>query len=141
MSGATWRLTEQQRFQGVADALDLLRDEARRLRDLRQPQAVSWRRLDDEIERLAAGLHQGAAANAGVEQRIAALSEQAAILADTVREIALEEHDQAGADLQFWADAVRACIEGHQRDLGQPLAGIAGGAATGAWRTPRGRWP
>ena len=38
-----WRevapLTEQQRFQGVADALDLVRDEARRLRDLRQPQA------------------------------------------------------------------------------------------------------
>ena len=48
----------QQRFQGVADALDLVRDEARRLRDLRQSQAVSWRRLDDEIERLAANLLQ-----------------------------------------------------------------------------------
>ncbi|HXQ47507.1 MAG TPA: glucoamylase family protein, partial [Caulobacteraceae bacterium] len=122
-----WRnvaLTEQQRFQGIADAVDLLRGEALRLRDLRQPQAVSWRRFDDEIEWLTAGLIQNAAANSGVEQRIAALLEQAGILADAVREIALEEYDRDGADLQFWADAIRACIEGHQRDLGQPLAGI-----------------
>ncbi len=121
-----WRdvvLADQQLFQGVADTLDLLRNDARRLRALRQPRAVLWRRLDDEIERLAAGLIQGAATNVGAEQRIAALSEQAGILADTVREIALEEYDQTGADLQFWADAIRACIKSHQRDLGQPPAG------------------
>ena len=93
-------LAEKQRFQGVADALDLLRDEARRLRQLRQPQAVSWRRLDDEIEQLAAKVIQGAAVNAGFEQRIAALSEQAGVLADTAREIVPEEHDCGGADLK-----------------------------------------
>ena len=120
-----WRtssLAEQQRFQGVADALDLVRDEARRLRDLRKSQAVSWRRLDDEIGRLASGLLQASAGGAGIEQRLAELSEQAAILADAVHQIVLEESDQAGADLQFWADAVRACIESHRRDLGAPRA-------------------
>ena len=117
-------LADGQRFQGVADALDLLRDEARRLRDLRQPQAVSWRRLDDEIEQLAAKLIQGAAGNVGFKQQIAALSEQATILADAVREIALEDHDHAEADLQFWADAIRVCIDGHRRDLSQPLAAL-----------------
>ena len=121
-----WRdvvLADQQLFQGVADALDLLRDDARRLRALRQPPAVLWRRLDDEIERLAAGLIQGAATKVGIEQRIAALSEQAGIVADTVREINLEEYDQTGADVEFWADAIRSCIKGHQRDLGQPQSG------------------
>ena len=57
-----WRdvvLADQQLFQGVADTLDLLRNDARRLRALRQPRAVLWRRLDDEIERLAAGLIAG----------------------------------------------------------------------------------
>ena len=120
-----WRtssLAEQQRFQGVADALDLVRDEARRLRDLRKSQAVSWRRLDDEIGRLASGLLQASASGVGIEQRLAELSEQAAILADAVHQIVLEESDQAGADLQFWADAVRACIESHRRDLGAPRA-------------------
>jgi len=118
-----WRTSspaEQQRFQGVADALDLVRDEARRLRDLRKSQAVSWRRLDDEIGRLASGLSQESANGAGIETRLAELSEQAAILADAVRQIVLEEIDQAGTDLQFWADAVRASIESHRRDIGAP---------------------
>ena len=58
----------------------------------------------------------------GIEQRLAELSEQAAILADAVHQIVLEESDQAGADLQFWADAVGACIESHRRDLGATRA-------------------
>jgi cyclic beta-1,2-glucan synthetase len=118
----TSSLAEQQRFQGVADALDLVRDEARRLRDLRKSQAVSWRRLDDEIGRLASGLSQASAGGAGVEQRLAELSNEAAILADAVHQIVLDESDQAGADLQFWAHAVRASIESHRRDLAAPRA-------------------
>ena len=135
-----WRtssLAEQQRFQGVADALDLVRDEARRLRDLRKSQAVSWRRLDDEIGRLASGLLQASASGAGIEQRLAELSEQAAILADAVHQIVLEESDQAGADLQFWADAVRACIESHRRDLARARPRWRRGWSR--WRRPRGR--
>ena len=85
-----WRtsyLAAQLRFQGVADALDLVRDEARRLHDLRKSQAVSWRRLDDEIGRLASGLLQASASGAGIEQRLAELSEHASILADAVHQI------------------------------------------------------
>ena len=82
---------------------------------------VLWRRLDDEIERLASSAAAASArgrsrASDGSDWRNSA--EQAAILADTVREIVLEESDEAGADLQFWADAVGACIESHRRDLG-----------------------
>ncbi|WP_426011359.1 GH36-type glycosyl hydrolase domain-containing protein [Caulobacter sp. DWR2-3-1b2] len=123
-----WRgdtLPEQRRFQGVADALDLVRDEARRLRDLRdlrKSQDVSWRRLGEEIERLAGGLLEATALGGTVEGRVEKFSEQAAILGDAVREIVLEEHDDAGADLQFWADAVGACIESHGRDRRAPLA-------------------
>ena len=134
-----WSLAEQQRFQGVADTLDLLRDESLRLRDLRQPQAVSWRRLDNEIERLAAGIIQGAAANAGFEQRIAALSEQAEILADTVREIAPEEHDRAK----------RTCSSGRTRSaLAFRVIGAIWVSRWPApcrcgywrWKIPHGRW-
>ena len=120
-----WRassMAPQQRFQGVADALELVRDEARRLREHRKSLAVSWRRLDDEIERLAASLLPASAGGAGVKDGLGELSEQAAVLADAVREIALEEDDQTGADLQFWTDAVRACLESHRRDLGAPLS-------------------
>ncbi|MGA2793444.1 MAG: glucoamylase family protein, partial [Roseiarcus sp.] len=120
-----WRgeaLAERRRFQGVSDALDLVRDEARRLRELRKSQAVSWRRLDDEIGRLASDLLQASGGGVGIEQRLTELSEQAEILADAVRQIVLEEFDQAGADLQFWADAVRVCLQSHRRDLDAPPA-------------------
>ena len=67
--------------------------------------------------RLASGLRQASAGGVGVEQRLAELSEQAAILADAVREIASKKPIRPATDLEFWADAVRACIESHRRDL------------------------
>jgi cyclic beta-1,2-glucan synthetase len=115
-----WRgltLAERQRFQGVADALDLARSEARRLGGNGQFQSVTVRRFEDEVERLAASLHQASAGDGSVAQRLAKLSEQAAILVDTAREIAIEEDGLTGMDLQFWADAVRTSLESHRRDL------------------------
>ncbi len=120
-----WRslgLTEQQRFEGVADALDVARDEARCLGNRDQSPSVTARRFDDEIERLASSLRQASAGGASIAQRLADLSEQAAILVDTAREIAIEEHYHVGADLQFWAEAVHASIESHRRDLDARLA-------------------
>ncbi len=108
----------ERRLQGLSDGLDLVRGEARRLRDGRRSPAVSWRRLEDELERLAARLLHPSAGDPQAE--FARLADQAVILADTVRGIVLEDDDQSGADLQFWADAVRAGIEGHQRDLAEP---------------------
>ncbi len=115
-----WRetpLSEQQRIAGVADALDLARDEARRLAAERRTTNVIWRRFDEELERLASQLPRVDADVPDAKQQLAELSDQAAHLVDTAREIALEETDQAGADVQFWAEAVRACIESHHRDL------------------------
>jgi len=61
------------------------------------------RRLDDEMERLASRLTQ-----ANSETGLADLSEYAATLADTARELTLDEEYRAGSDVQFWAEAVRA---------------------------------
>ena len=119
-----WRslpLAEQRRFEGVADALDLARDEARRLRDTRQSRSVTWMRFDDELARLASGLREASAGGVSAKRRLADLGEQAAILVDTAREIAIEEDHHAGTDLEFWTEAVRACIESHRRDLDAEL--------------------
>jgi cyclic beta-1,2-glucan synthetase len=115
-----WRrlpLAELQRLQGVADALDLTRDEARRLRGTSQSRSVIWTRFDGELARLASGLSRASAGGVSHEGLLADLSEQAAILVDTAREIAVEEDHHAGTDLEFWTEAVRACIESHRRDL------------------------
>lgn len=118
----TLHLTASQRLQGIVDTLDLVREETVRLRNAWKPQAVSWRRLDDEIGRLASGLLQASAAGSEIKQRLTEIVEQTTILMDTVHEIVLEDSDQAGADLQFWADALHACVESHLRDVSAPGA-------------------
>ena len=115
-----WRsrvLAEKQRFQGIADALDLTRREVRNLSADGQFPSVSVRRFEDEVERLTGRLNEANDSGGNLAQRLARLSEQAAILTDTAREIAIEDEGPAGADLTFWADAVRASIESHRRDL------------------------
>ena len=47
-------LTDERRLAGVADALELMREEADRLRDGRRTQTVTWRQLDDALALLAA---------------------------------------------------------------------------------------
>lgn len=124
-----WRgqgLAQKTRFQGVADAMALVRDEAGRLRDRRKWSAMSWRRFDEAIAHCAAGLVEPTASDDGIDRRLSDLSARAAIAADVVREIVLDEHDEASTDLEFWVDAVSVCIESHRRDLqAQPAALLA----------------
>ncbi|MFI4936096.1 MAG: GH36-type glycosyl hydrolase domain-containing protein [Caulobacterales bacterium] len=120
-------LADARRFQGVSDALELARDEAERPGQANRTPSVPWRRLSDEIERLSVAIGEALGAGARAADRLPALSEQAAIICDAVREIALDDGEETVADLQFWADAVRDCIESHRRDLAAP--GAAEGAA------------
>jgi cyclic beta-1,2-glucan synthetase len=120
-----WRglaLADQRRFQGVEDALDLARREAGRPSGKGQVQSVTARRFEDEAGRLAASLRQGSAGE-GITKTLTRLSEQAAILVDTAREIAIEEDGGTGTDLEFWATAVVASLQSHLRDLDERLDG------------------
>ena len=124
---------------GVGDALDLVRDEARRLRERAPATGRLVAAAGREIERLAAGVIQGAAANAGFEQRIAALSEQAEILADAARESPSRSDDRGGGPAVLGRRGARA----HSRAIGA-TSSAAGRLACRRgyerWRTPRGRW-
>ena len=57
-SGRVVRSTTARRLAGIADALDLAREEAARLRDGRRTQTVTWRQLDDALAALAAAARQ-----------------------------------------------------------------------------------
>ena len=120
-----WRTSataEQQRIQGVADALDLV---AGRGSPVARPAqvpggVVAAARRGDRTTGVWPAQPSGRAI--GIEQQLAELSEQAAILADAVASTALEGSDQAGADLQFWADAV-ACL--HRKSPARSRARLA----------------
>lgn len=117
---AEWRshsLAESRRFDGVLDALELASDEIRRLGGDGHVETVTTRRLQDEVERLAASVRQAGAADGDLATRLARLSDQAALLVDTAREAAIQDDRPAAGDIQFWADAARASLESHRRDL------------------------
>ncbi len=120
-----WRglpLANARRLAGIGDALDLARDEADRLRDGRRTQTVTWHQFDDTYTLLAAGVRQGATDGKDIAERLAGLSVQAETITDIARAIAIERDDDTGADMRFWADAIRLSVETHRRDLGQSAA-------------------
>ena len=51
-------LSDERRLAGIADALELMREEAGRLRDGRRTQTVTWRQLDEALAVLAANLRR-----------------------------------------------------------------------------------
>jgi cyclic beta-1,2-glucan synthetase len=108
-------LTDARRLAGVADAIELTREEASRLRDGRRMPPVTWRLLDDALGGLEADLQL--APGEDVARRLAALALGAETLADIARAFAIERGDDAGVDLQFWAEAARGAIESHRNDL------------------------
>jgi cyclic beta-1,2-glucan synthetase len=116
-----WRerpFPDEGRLAGVADALALAREETSRLRDGRRTQTVTWRQFDDVVPLLAAGLRPPALSDdEDFTARLARLAAPAASLADIARALAAERDDDAGADMQFWAEATERTIETHRRDI------------------------
>ena len=108
----------QQRFDGVADAVALAREQVGSLARESRAQDMTLRRIEEELSRLSQILVE---ASGNIEQRLAALVQQAAILVETAREITIDEDGPAGADLLFWAEAVRSSLESHRRDLDRDL--------------------
>ncbi len=120
-----WRLqpfTEAQRLKGVADAIELARQEAGRLNDGRRTQTVTWHQLDDALAALATGT-LAPPNGATLETRLTGLAVQAETMLDIARALASERDDDIGIDMLFWAAATRRSIESHQRDLVQASSG------------------
>jgi cyclic beta-1,2-glucan synthetase len=111
-------LTETCRFDGIRDALELCRQEAELLGGARPAKSAITRQLNEDISALGTAI-DAARANPGggacVGTRLARFVGLADSLLDTVRALTMDEGN-AGSDLRFWAEAVRASIESHSRD-------------------------
>jgi cyclic beta-1,2-glucan synthetase len=110
-------LEDGMRLSGVADALELTRVEALKLRDGPRTQTVTMRHLDDAISALAGRLAENGTDGGGVERWWDECAAQAETMTDIAGAIAQERGDDAGGDLQFWARACQKTIESHRRDL------------------------
>jgi cyclic beta-1,2-glucan synthetase len=129
-----WRchpLADARRLAGIADALDLARDEAASLNDGRRTQTVTWQQLDDALANLAVDVARPLADGETVGSRLLGLAVQAETVADIAQTLASERDDSIGTDMLFWVEATRRCIDSHRDDLGEaPEGGLEALART-----------
>ncbi len=120
---ADWRrnpIARSRQISGVADALAVA------LLVLRQrvssPVAdITTRRFVDEAGRLQVSLREAARADEETSELRKSIFQQAALVADIARALAIDEATPEGADVQFWADAACSCLAGHGRDVDPQL--------------------
>ena len=75
-------LTDERRLAGIADALELMREEASRLREDRRTQTVTWRQLDEALAVLAANLATDTRRRRRDRETLSTLAVDAETLAD-----------------------------------------------------------
>ena len=104
---------------GIADTLELTRESLRALADGRRTQTVTRKQLEEALDALAASLTQAPSTPAGVAGRLAEMGLHAETVTDIARTLTEEWGDAATAEVVIWAEALRACIQSHERDLGR----------------------
>src|SRR5260370_37323496 len=110
-------LLDPGRFGGLRDAVLLVQEAASVLADDRRTQTVPRRHLAETCAVLIAALQEPPADPAEWSSRVRHLALHADTLVDMSRALTAERGDPVDSDVQVWAEAARATIAGHERDL------------------------
>jgi len=104
-------------FVGVDDALRLLREALAEIPGQGQTHTVTRKQLSQAVDVLAMGLRSRPADVLGWTSRVRQLITSARTVADMAQAFSQERAEGQEGELRIWADAVRACVESHLRDV------------------------
>jgi cyclic beta-1,2-glucan synthetase len=110
-------LINPQWYAGIADALELARESLRGISDDRRTHTVTRKQLDEALDTVAASLLSMPTAPVDVADRLAELALHADTVTDMARTLTVERGEDADAEVLVWAEAIRACVKSHERDL------------------------
>ncbi len=116
---------------GIADELILTQESLCGLPSDHPSQTVIRKQLEKELRALSASLRDVPDAPAAVVTELGEVAHHASTLADSARILVEEDgkggHSEWGADVLFWAEAVRASVKSHELDceLLKPWARLA----------------
>jgi len=102
---------------GIEDSIQLLREALVDLEDTRRTYSVTRKQLSVAIGELATLLTPLPTDAADWAARFVELRKRANTVADIAQALAQERGDPPDCELRAWADAARACVESHLRDL------------------------
>jgi cyclic beta-1,2-glucan synthetase len=110
-------LLDPARLDGLRDAVLLAAEAASGLADDRRTQTVTLRDLTETCAALTAALHEPPTTPGAWAARLRDLAVHADTLVDMSRALTAERGEPDSSDVQVWAQATRATIAGHERDL------------------------
>jgi len=102
---------------GVRDALQLLLDSAQKVEHLQRAQSVTMSQLREAAAAMSAVLEGPPTSLPDWVGRLQELAAQAANLLDIARTVASDSKEGSRSDVLAWAQAVRATIQSHIRDV------------------------
>jgi cyclic beta-1,2-glucan synthetase len=111
---------------GIGDMIELLSEEAVRLRAGLRTQTVTPLQLEDALAAVAKTLAQTPRDDASMSAKWAQLAKEGADLDDITKAIALESGDEPDSDLLYWSRAIRTAIAEHREELASSDAEVAG---------------
>ncbi|PYM57431.1 MAG: glycosyl transferase, partial [Candidatus Rokuibacteriota bacterium] len=110
-------LLDREAFAGIQDAVRLVQEAGSGLADDRRTQTVTRAHLDQALGSLGAALGEPPVSPADWAVRLRQLAVQADALVDIARTLTAERGDGEDSEVLVWAQAARATIASHERDL------------------------
>jgi cyclic beta-1,2-glucan synthetase len=108
--------TASRLFDGVGDAMHLLRDALEKIADTRRTHTITRKQLSNAIDVLAALLDPVPSGAREWAARFVDMRDRAQTVADIAQALAQELGEPADSELRTWAEAAGACIESHALD-------------------------
>ena len=108
----------------IEDSIAMVRESLGALGTDRRSHTVTPKQLEQALDAMTTLVQSAPTTVAELNGRFAELETQSDAIGDIARALTLDRADPAAADVLVWAEALRACIASHQRDLEllEPLA-------------------
>jgi cyclic beta-1,2-glucan synthetase len=108
---------DKQWLKGIEDSLALIRESLGPLAADRRSLTVTPRQLEEALDAIAPLIQSDPRNVVELTAWLAELEIQSDSISDIARALTLERADSAAADVLAWAEALRACIRSHRRDI------------------------
>ncbi|MGD0120046.1 MAG: glucoamylase family protein [Candidatus Binatus sp.] len=110
-------VVDSQWLSGIGDALALIREALAPLAADRRRHTVTPKQLEEAIDAMAPLTQPRPRTTAEMTGLLAELATHSDSITDIARALNLDYADPAATDVLAWAEALRACIRSHQRDV------------------------
>ena len=104
-------------LKGIEDSIALVRESLGPLAADRRSLTVTPRQLEEALDAMAPLIQSDPQTVVELTAWLAELEIQSDSISDIARALTLERADSAAADVLAWAEALRACIRSHRRDI------------------------